>query len=250
MTSRLPGLLIKRFAPVFLCGWVLWTACHKEPSVSLPATGAMTNEEIIALLEGALAEDAGGLQAELVAAGRITHLLTGEQKEGTHCGFTRDTALQRIFNSARFSGTQAGNALWLLNCEGAGTPQSLGYSWSHRTSYESPRMISDEFSDGTFTLTNVMAGKVFRFHGSFERTGTQKSKVREPLTFETSLTISFADLAVDNAALRIERGEADFQLSGSTVQGQTFGINGTIIFSGSGTAGVVLGGTRYSIRLN
>lgn len=226
--------------PVFF----LWS-CRKEISVTVYPEAGMNQEEIVALLEGALAGDAQGLAAEIRSAIRLMESDT----DGPTCGISQDSTRNTVFNTTRFSGELLINSLWLLNCTGQNIPEGLHYSWEGDLRYGSLRLQSQDYTDGTFYLIPLAPGTAYRATGNYQRTGTQLSGLRTGRSFTTGLTVNFTDLLADELQGRIEAGSASFTLNGTAATGESFFVNGSLVFPGSGRASITINTTTYSIQL-
>lgn len=224
-----------------------FVACDKEDSS--PTTDAMTNEEAVAMIEGAMALEAEGMTAEIDAAIELTEIMQVKSPTNVNCGVEQDSSITRTFDSARFSGSLSSTWSWLLNCTAQEIPTDLNFAREANVSYESLRLISDDSSTGSWGMSNLTSGTEFIFNGSYSRSGTQESKVRNQTSFTSEIEFILTDLKVGKLKRRINSGTATFNLSGESSTGQSYTITGSIVFLGDGEAEVTINGVTYPIDL-
>lgn len=234
---------------MLLGGLFFLASCEKE-ATGTPDTGdAITDEEAVALVEGAMAMEAEGLTAELDAAIEVTQPMLQKSPTNPYCGISNDSTVTRTFTSARFDGNLSTSWQWMLNCDDNDLPVSLTYSRTGAISYESLRLISDDYAKGNWAMTNLVSGAEYLFNGNYERSGTQESKVRNQRTFESTVTFDLSDLAVGKIKRKINSGTATFTIKGEASTGEKYSLTGSITFLGDGAAEIIINGTTYSIDL-
>lgn len=232
-----------------LAGLFLLTSCEKEPTGTPGSEDAITDEEAVALVEGAMALEAEGLTAELDAAIEVTQPMLQKSPTNPYCGIGNDSTVTHTFTSARFDGNLSTDWQWMLNCDDNDLPVSLTYNRTGEVSYESLRLISSDYAEGNWSMTNLLGGAEYLFNGSYERNGTQESKVRNQTSLESTVKFNLTDLAVGKVKRQINSGAATFTITGETSTGNSYSLSGTITFLGDGAAEVVINGTVYAIDL-
>jgi hypothetical protein len=241
MTSR------KVLIPALFAASALLASCEKEEST--PTADALTDEEAVAMVEGALALEAEGMSSEIDAAIELTEIMMVKSPTNVNCGLEQDSSINRTFDSARFSGSLSSSWSWLLNCNAQDLPTSLNFDRSATVSYESLRLISDDSSEGDWSMGNLTTGTEFVFNGNYHRSGTQESKVRNQTSFTSEIDFVLTDLKVGKLKRRINSGTATFTLTGESSTGQSYSLTGSIVFLGDGEAELTINGTTYPIDL-
>lgn len=224
-------------------------ACNKEET-GQPQSEAVSNEEIVALVEGALVADTEGLAAEMQDAAYVAD--EALEKDNTlPCGETFDTTVVRNYSSAHFTAAYTSNWNWTLNCNDLNIPLSLDFNRQSQGEYETPRMESSDNAEGSWTVSNLTLGANYILNGSYSRQGSQTSKVRQQNSFTSSIEIAVAELNFSKADREIVSGSATFILTGSGTGGNVnFTHQGSIVFNGNGTATLTVNGNSYDIDLN
>ncbi|MCB0632432.1 MAG: hypothetical protein R2824_07695 [Saprospiraceae bacterium] len=225
----------------------LFASCEKESDT--PAAEAMTDDEAVAMIEGAMALEAEGMTSEIDAAIELTEIMMVKSPTNVNCGVEQDSSINRTFDSARFSGSLSSTWSWLLNCTAQDVPTDLSFNREASVSYESLRLISDDSSTGGWSMSNLTTGTEFVFNGNYSRTGSQESKVRNQTSFTSQIDFVLTDLKVGKLKRRINSGTATFSLTGESSTGQSYSITGSIVFLGDGEAEVTINGTTYPIDL-
>lgn len=238
----------KTLTLALLAAFTLFTSCEKE-SDAPGSEDAITNDEAVALVEGAMAIEAEGLTAELDAAIDLTMAMQVKSPTNPYCGIGQDSTVSKTFNTARFDGSLSTSWNWMLNCNDQDIPQSLTYSRTGNVNYESLRLISDDYSQGNWSMTNLVGGTEYLFNGTYGREGTQESKVRNQMSFTSEIDFVLSDLAVGKAKRQINSGTATFTLQGDTSDGKSYHLTGSINFLGDGAAEIVINGKSYSVDL-
>jgi hypothetical protein len=87
-------------------------------------------------------------------------------------------------------------------------------------------------------------------NGTYNRSGSQTSKVRDRNSFTSELDMTLASLSVNKNTLQIDGGTGTFTLTGSVAGGGSFSYEGSITFLGNGMATITINGETYEIDLN
>lgn len=224
----------------------LWTgACNKptdEPE------DILNDDEIVALVEGALVADAEGMAQEASDAVYVADQYTTKTLLGP-CGQTTDSTVTRTFNYPQITGAYSTTWTWTVNCNNFQIPTSIDYGRIATGNYETLRMISADSEDSDWTVDNLISGANYILNGVYTRQGSQTSKIRNQNTFTSDLDISVTDLNVDKGTRRIVSGNATFILSGSGTGGNTFNYEGSLVFNGNGQVVITVNGHSHTIDL-
>ncbi len=221
-------------------------ACNKSDDNA----SNLSDEEVVAVLEGALMSSSGGISNEIADATQIAVRYTEKTILGGDCGETFDSTVTRSVNNANITASYATTWQWMINCNNLMVPTSIDYDWTANGAYETARMISDDSSVSNWTVNNLITGSSWTLNGTYVRSGNQTSKVRNRSSFVSELTIGVENLAVSKNTLDIVSGAATFTLTGSVNGGSGFSRSGSIVFNGNGTATVTINGQTYEIDYN
>ena len=221
-------------------------ACNKSDD----DTATLSDEEVAAVLEGALMSSSGGITDEIADATQVAIRYTEKTILGGDCGETFDSTVLRSVNNASITASYTTTWQWIINCNNLMVPISIDYDRTANGAYETARMISDDNSLSNWGIDNLLTGNAWTLSGSYVRSGNQTSKVRNRSSFVSELTISVNELAVSKSSLDIVSGAATFTLTGSVNGGSGFSYSGSIVFNGNGTATVTINGQAYVIDYN
>lgn len=222
------------------------TSCDKEPEE--PQT-VLSEEEIVAVVEGAMLADTDGLAAKSEDAAYVADQYTVKDAlGGGPCGQTQDSTISRNYSDPRITASYNATLTWILNCTTASIPQSLDFDWTAQGAYETTRMISDDHANGDLLLENIVTGVNYVVNGTYTREGSQTSKVHAMNTFTSDLQVNLDDLNLDKGTHRIVSGTASFTLSGNGTAGRSFSYEGTLVFNG-GSVTITVDGHSHTIDL-
>jgi hypothetical protein len=216
-------------------------SCKKDSTAS-SSTTVTTDDAADAVTEAVTPESAGVVAQTQTATVVIS---TGSFE----CGVESDTS---------FSGQNtAGAAITysylfslnrLLTCN-TGIPQQFAFAYSGKTSYDAPRISSDDSAQAQFTVTGLQpSASQYVFNQTYTRKGSETSKVGNQLGFTSTITIQTSNLTVDKSTQQILSGSATVSISGATTSGKAFSYTGTLTFNGNKQATLVLGNSNtYNI---
>lgn len=223
-------------------------SCDRENRV-INAIEDLNEEEMVALIEGALSTTTEGLSKAVEDAVELTEEYIETVGEEGLCDLSADTLMTRDYNGARVNSSYNLSWDWDFECSDLMIPQSLAFSRTIQGNYESLRLLSEDSGSSSWTLSNLVGTEDYSLNGSYSREGQQESKVRAQNNFESLISIHVPILNVDKNTLRISSGEATFLISGDGSGGYNFSYEGTILFLGDGSAEVTINGTTYTIDL-
>lgn len=236
-----PSLKIAAFAAM-----TLWSgACNKTTE---DPEDILNDEEVVALVEGALIADTEGMAQEVSDAVYVADQYTTKTLLGP-CGTTSDSTVSRTFNQPQISGSYTTTWTWTVNCNNFQIPTSIDYGRVAQGNYETARMISADSEDSDWTVDNLVSGVNYVLDGVYTRQGSQTSKIRSQNTFTSDLEITVTDLNVDKGTRQIASGTAAFVLSGSGTGGNAFNYEGSLVFNGNGEAVITVNGHTHTIDL-
>ncbi len=202
----------------------------------------LTESEAIDLLEKTLASDAGGFVEYL---GDLVLVYESTNDSCTLTGDTTFTHSSTGITSYSYTSTYS----YELNCTGS-LPSTLIVTLNSAGNFDAPRLESTDSGSGIDTLSNL-SSTLFNVNGVYSRVGTSTSKVAQKGTFSYTMTLTLNNVQFNRNTKNIVGGTAEFNISGnSTGVGSTsFNYIGTVSFSNSSGASVLLQGTTYTIAI-
>jgi predicted small secreted protein len=223
------------------------TSCNKDDD-----NGSDIQEsEAVDAVSNSLSEDTNGM-----AKSMDTTLDYAEDQNlytvapNLNCGQLYTVSYAENYSSTNYTYNYSATCNYQLNCNSDGAAQSFNYEANRAGDYDTPRMSSDDNAVAQWTITNLETANVNTlFNGSYVRTGTQVSKIRNQNTFSSTLTYSLSNIAVSKATHRIASGSATVTFTGVSSTGNQYTYNGTITFNGDNTATLVINGNTYTINL-
>lgn len=224
---------------------VFTTSCEKESTTG--PEEALSEEEVVAVVEGALVMETEGITAEAIDAATTSDEYL--EKNNGPCNASFDTTVVRSYSGARISSSYTSHWGWTVHCNDMLVPNLLDFSRTTVGIYETLRMSSDDNASSNWTIDNLITGDNYVIDGNYTREGSQVSKVRSQNSFESSLAVTVTDLNVHKELKRIESGSATYALSGESSTGTSFLYEGEIIFLGNGSATVTINGNTYEVDL-
>jgi len=218
------------------------SSCKKDAST--PADATVSEADAAELATNAVVPDNGGLTLQVNNSVTIYKTVT------LQCGVEKDSSITRSsVSGAGPSYSYALNWNYLLNCSGT-VPSQLTFNFTGSSKYDGPRMSSDDKSTGGFVLTGLApTSSAYILNTTYNRTGSQTSKIARKYGFNSNLTIKSADITIDKSSLKILSGTTTVAISGASSSGKSFNFNGTLTFNGNNKATLVLNsGVSYNIQ--
>lgn len=224
-----------------------FTSCNKDDNDD---TSIIATEEAVAVVESALISGTAGIADEVSDATLVALEYTEKDLNGGNCGETFDSTLTRNVNRDRVTASYTSTWLWTVNCNNVMIPTSLDFARTTSGEYETRRLNSDDNAASEWTIDGLISGDVWTLNGTYNRTGSQTSKVRDMNTFTSELDMNLSALTVNKNTLEIDGGTGTFTLVGNNTNGNSFSFEGSISFLGNGMATVTINGETYEIDLN
>ncbi len=222
----------------------LLSGCNKEEEQQVTT---VSEEDAVEVVENALKVESEGLTAEVEDAAQVADEYA--EKTEVPCGETFDSTAVYSLTNTYITADYTSSWSWTLSCNQQNIPTTLDFTRTTEGDYETTRMVSDDSATGAWTLDNLLLGDAYTINGSYVRTGSQESKVRNMTTFSSTVEFALADVNVDKDLYRITDGTATFTISGTGSGGRSFQYTGEIIFLGDGAATITINGNTYSVDL-
>ncbi|MDZ4680992.1 MAG: hypothetical protein SH848_12645 [Saprospiraceae bacterium] len=240
-TQNLFGLFLLLMASLFVA------SCNKETE---ELQDVLNEDEIVAVVEGALLADTDGLAAQSEDAVYIAEqYMVKDGLGGGPCGETKDSTVSYNYSNPLVTASYNATFVWTLNCNNASIPQSLDFDRTAEGNYETARMLSDDSAVGDWLVENIVTGANYVINGTYSRQGSQTSKVRNQNAFTSSLLFGLDDLNLDKGTRRIVSGIASFTLTGNGTAGRSFSYEGDLVFNGNGSVTIMVNGHSHTIDL-
>lgn len=224
-------LALLLFAAVF-------TACDEEV-----ATEAINEDEAYTVIENAMSLESAGTTEQTATMAEVAHAIPNQS---WLCGLTADTVITRTRTNGLVTYDYTFTWNWELKCPN-GSPTQLEGLYTMQGIYDTPRMSSDDTASHSYILDNInTTDTFFVLNGTYQRDGSQTSKIRQQHTFTSQLTINNTNVHISKATRRIISGTGTFTLQAQSTSGNSRSLSGNIAYNGDGTATVTLasGATR------
>jgi hypothetical protein len=229
---------------IVLAGLILSTgSCKKSNSGSSSAVDTVTTDDAANAVTQAVSPESAGMVAQTQTTVVIINT------DDLACGEQKDTAFSgQNATGAAVTYSYSYSASRLLTCS-MNEPSAFEFNFSGKAGYSATYIASSDSAGGQFSVTGLNPGTGdYVFNASYIRTGTQTSKVRNQLTFTSTIDIQSTNLTVDKSTQQITSGTATVSITGSASNGRSFSYSGTITFLGNKQATLVLGnGNTYTI---
>ncbi|MDI1255967.1 MAG: hypothetical protein PSV16_07680 [Flavobacterium sp.] len=211
---------------------------------------SIQESEVVDAIDNTLSEDANGMTKTMntvIDYARDENLYTATPN--LNCGQSYSVAYAENYSSTSYDYNYSATCSYQLSCNADGAAQSFSYQANRTGDYDTPRMSSDDNAAAQWTISDLDAAANTLFNGSYVRTGTQVSKVRNQNTFSSTLTYSLNDIVVNKTTHQIVSGTATVVFTGVSSTGNQYTYNGAITFNGDTTATLVINGNSYTINL-
>ena len=216
------------------------SSCKKDSSASTTVTEA----DAAQLSTDAVTPSTGGM------VDQVNRSVTTYNTSTFSCAVVKDSSYT-IASAAGATPSFSYNLMWNYNlaCSGA-TPSQLTFNFTGTGSYDGPLMSSSDNSKGGFVMTGFGASATqYSFNTTYSRAGTTTSKILRQYTFNSVITITGTNIAVDKTTREIASGTAAVSVQATSSSGKSFTFSGTITFLGNKTANLVLNsGKTYVIQ--
>ena len=218
---------------------IFFSSCKKGED-----TNAVSEEEAAEVMTQAVDPASGGLVLQTSNAASIS--LTGLNT--ADCGVTKSSQTSNQGGTAARTYSYSLNWSRLLTCTNA-VPSKFEHNFSGTSSYNTPRMSSNDNSEGAFTITGLEPSATeLTLTQNYTRNGTQQSKVRNTRSF-TSKTVIQTNLKAIKGTQQITSGTGTISINGTASTGESFSYTGTLTFLGGNKATLVVsGGNTYTIQ--
>ena len=239
------------FISILLAGFLLFSGCKKGTN----SNANLTADDAADAVTCATSSSTGGLAAEISTAAAystaqgVYKTSSGNSTMNLTCGVAFDTAVSYNYTGS-ISASYNSQWSYLMSCTGP-IPQSLSLTGSYTGNFATPRLQSNNSGSRTWVLTglDLLTTTPYVFNGSFSRTGSHTSLVRNRYTYTVNMNISVTNLTVSKTTYQITGGTGTVAVTGQVSNGNNYTFNGDIVFNGNNTATLTINGSTYTINL-
>jgi hypothetical protein len=219
-------------------------ACSDDKSDS----PVVANDEAAEMIAMSVSSGSGGLTVVIDEAA----VTTGENASGrvATCGYSESMdVMKESAAGAVITYNYDFHYDYALTCANA-LPTSMAVNMTYSGSLDALRMATTNTGAGDLTVETLDATYTyFTINGSYDRTGSFESKVRNQNTSNSTITIDLADITVDKTNRTITGGTASVSITGSVSGKGSFSYSGSIVFLGDTLAELDVNGTKYSLNI-
>lgn len=224
------------------------TGCNQDdPAEEMDQNFTLSGDDAADVVGGALASASEGFSSQ--ATESITAYEELSAQSDNPCGTTIDTTITKAVDLTNISANYSFSWSWMITCDKL-VPQAFMASSEFDGSYETLRLSSNDQGDFEVTITGLVQGSEYLFNGSASRMGTQAIKVRNKSTFESTLALTFSDVAIDKSSKKVLSGTGTFLMDAKGSGGATQRIEGTFEFLGNEEVKIVINGEEYMISID
>jgi hypothetical protein len=230
--------------PLFALVLLLAFACKDDGT----ATTAVANDEAAEMTATSISFNSGGMTSAIDDA-TVTTKANGSARTNA-CGYSESIDAAKS-NVAGASITYAFNYHYdyALTCTTA-VPTTMTANMSYTGSLDAPRMSAQSTGTGALSVKTLDTSfNYFTINGSYNRSGTFVSKVRNTNTSNSTVTFVLTDVTVDKTSRMITGGTAAVNITGSVTGKGDFSYSGSLVFKGSKQGELDINGTKYSVNL-
>jgi hypothetical protein len=222
------------------------TSCSNDDDTT--ATDALTQEEAVELVEGALQKSTNGLNETTKS---YSEELATDITLNDLCGTLYDENFQHTFNGTFIAAQYEIDWSYLMTCNNFNTPVTAAFDATSSGTYSTQRIQSNDTSQSYFDVSGLeFSSPSLFFNGDYTRLGSQQITINQNTrSINSSLIINVTNLEIDKVDYEITTGTGVVNLTGTTNQGNAFSFQGGLVFNGNGTATLTLNGAAYVINL-
>lgn len=233
-------LKTKLFALILLTSF----ACNDDNEES----PAVANDEAAEMIATSVSSSSGGLTLVIDDAAVTTAENSGGRVAA--CGYTESidaTRTNPVGSSIVYDYTFHYN--YALICDNA-LPTEMEVNVEYSGYLDAPRMATENSGTGNLSVKTLDATFTqFTIGGSYNRTGSFESKIRNQNTSTSTITFTLADITLDKTTREITGGTASVVITGTVTGKGDFSYTGSISFKGNLQAELDVNGTKYSVDL-
>ncbi|MEP2276361.1 MAG: hypothetical protein ABJH98_12955 [Reichenbachiella sp.] len=225
----------------------IFTSCEKDESTK---TTEITEEDAYDVVEGTLSSETYGLtetveQASLTAEEQACYT----SEAAIECGTLYTIVYAVQDTSSNLSYDYNAEANYELTCTNLKVPSIFDFETTVTGTYDALRMSSQDSFESEITIAGLEPSETTAiFNGSYERNGTQKSKVSDNRNFTSQVINTLNDLKINKSNHKIEGGIAMLNIL-LTTDDESKSFTAHLTFHANNTAILDINGTVYTVYL-
>ena len=236
---------IKKTLTVLLLALFVFTlsSCNKKEEI----IEALTESEVVEILEAALQNGSGGLTTNLE---NMAEELVNAAGDASSCDSLYSTTIDEEYQGNLIQSSYNSDITYEISCNAFNIPSEATFSSSTDLNYSTNRIESIDNSvfsgdasglQGSSTTINLL--------GNYRETGTQVLIFSNQKQINSTFDVDLSTLQISKQGFDIESGVGSFSFTG-TVDGSSFSYTGSIVFNDNKTASLTINGTTYDIDWN
>ncbi|AEL26225.1 hypothetical protein [Cyclobacterium marinum] len=236
------------FLGAILGASAIFTSCNEDET---PSSTIITEEDAYEVIEGTLIASTYGLTETVEQASTtVAEEAINSRKAPIECDslYALSFSASKSFPNRSYDYNVEGS--YKLNCNSNGESSSFEFENYVTGTYDRTRMSSQDSFESDLIITGLDPSQTNSIiNGSYERKGTQQSKVRNERSFSSQVTYTLKDLAIDKSLHEIEGGTAQINVL-LTAEGKSKTFSANLTFHGDNTASLEIGDNTYTIDLD
>lgn len=225
-------------------------ACDEEGTTS---SSLISTEEAADMVATTLAESSSGLtvsvtEATATAASAELEPSSGGRKNS--CGYSESKSFSTVNrNGSVITFSYDFSYDYLVSCNDDNQPILLASEVYFDGSFDAPRLSSTHTGTGDLNVSALdETATTYRVNGSYSRSGSFESKIRNKNTSNSTVLVSIEEIIVDGDNT-ITEGTATVNINGEVPGKGEFTYSASIEFEGGNEAKLTIDGTIYTINL-
>ena len=234
--------LLPLFAALLLAALTALTSCRKDPEEIIEL---LSNSEAAEIVETALATKTAGLTMPAIDAAQIIEAYLN------NCNVPGDTTLSKskVAGPATYSYTFSMD--WLITCSNLNVPQSAEVDIAANGSFSTLHWTGSDVSAGNLTYTGLdFQAPAYIINGSYSLEGDITGSLRKvDPSFNCTTELTVVNMTIDKDALKVTGGSGTVKITGTTANGGSKTLDGSLTFNSDGTATVKVNGYEHTFEL-
>ena len=230
---------------IFALALLATFACNDDDE---SASVAVANDEAADMIATSVASNSGGLSLIIDDTSLATSANAGGRVQA--CGYSESADVTKSNKAgATITYNYDFHYDYAVTCTNA-IPSTFTTNATYSGSLDGLRIATENAGKANLSVKTLDATfTYFTFNGSYDRSGSFESKVRNKNTSASTITINLTDVIVDKNTRTITGGTASIDIAGTVTGKGAFSYSGTITFKGNKIAELNINGTKYSVNL-
>ncbi len=221
------------------------TGCKKDDTT----TTTVSSDDAADAVSDALTSDFSSSTSDAADASTTQAASANGRVETSTCGVLKEIT-KTVTNPTGSVFTYNWNADYklTLTCNGK-IPTGVTFTATVSGTSAGPRASSTSSSTSTFSLTNFDASQsAYALTGTFVRQSTINA-LSTSKSFSGNTTLTLTSLSIDKTTKKVTSGTGTFTITGTSSAGTTYSYTGSLTYTSSTSAVLVINGTTYTLDL-